>query len=355
MMQSMTTHNDLMLSNGGIEIAKHVLIALSVQRRTQKQYDELHGFRSDTEAIGALHCERVEGIWKAQGRQVLAMNPELTGELQMATSTKIEPEVFRHLPYRDPLVVFPGGVEVPSWRGEESHRVLGFFTGGRSGEGMAVGGWKTRADMESEFDRVVRTTSTHDPDIERFGVIIVNEVTDYRAGVPVFEFNRISFPLDRGHSLEDHVERMIYDYGWSHAEINGSPTSIERRADYMRAQLGLVMGSLMYLASTVLDVQPVPKSRVARAWRGADSKPPTMINVGWTIGPALSKARRAAEESASSGGTGTGQRPHQRCAHFKTVWTGKGRTIPKTVLIAPYWVHRDRLGLTETKTVRAVS
>ena len=355
-MQSMNTHNDLTLSNDGIEIAKHVLISLSRQRRMQKQYDDLHGFRSDTEAIGALHCDRVEAIWKSQGRQVLAMNPDLTGELQMATSTKIAPEVFRYLPYRDPLIVFPNGVEVPSWRGEETHRVLGFFTGGRSGEGMTVGGWKSRADMETEFDRVVRTSSTHDPNIERFGVIIVNEVTDYGVtGRPVFEFNRISFPLDRTHTLEDHVERMIYDYGWSHAEINGSPTSVERRGNYMRAQLGLVMGSLMYLASTVLDAQPVPKSRIARAWRGTEGKPPVLTNIGWKIGPALSKARRKAEESASLGGVGQGQRPHQRCAHFKTVWTGKGRSIPKTVLIAPYWVHRDQLGMVETKTIRAVS
>ncbi|MEX1211103.1 MAG: hypothetical protein WEA35_09570, partial [Candidatus Nanopelagicales bacterium] len=126
------------------------------------------------------------------------------------------------------------------------------------------------------------------------------------------------------------------------------------RQAFMRAQLSLALGSVMYLCSTVLDAEPVPSSRIKRVWDAKLSKVPNLINVGWRIGPALSAARAEARQKEATSQPGRTLPPHQRRAHFKTVWTGQGRTTPKTVFIAPYWVHKEQMRLVDTKTVRAV-
>lgn len=68
----------------------------------------------------------------------------------------------------------------------------------------------------------------------------------------------------------------------------------------------------------------------------------------------MTAARAQARDKEASEQPGRTLPPHQRRAHFKTVWTGEGRSVPKTVFIAPYWVHKDLLHLVDTKTVRAV-
>ena len=345
----------LTLSTGGIETTKTILAAIDNQRRLQALREQ-RGLPVDSNAMGTVHCNRVEKLWRREGRQVLAMHPGLTAEVRAATSTKIVPELFRTLPYRDPLVVFPGGIEIPSWKDGEVMRTLGFFTHGRVDHTKA---FAPRSGVSADvlFDEALTVTSTHDPSAGVFSVIIVNTV-EGREGVPMYEYNRIAFPLDQPTTLKDVIDQKVANYGWDESVYTrsnawkGSDAILQQA--FMRAQLGLALGAVMYLCSTVLDAEAVPKSRVARSWNQPNSKPPNLINVGWRIGPALSAARAEARLKEASEQPGRTLPPHQRRAHFKTVWTGPGRSVPKTVFIAPYWVHKELMHLVDTKTVRAV-
>ena len=342
----------LALSTGGIETTKAILAGLAQQRR-KLALRTSHRKPVDSNDLGVVHCNRVEKLWRTEGRQVLSMHPGLTAEVRMATSTKIVPEVFATLPYRDPLVVFPGGVDIPSWNDGETMRCLGFFTHGRSDRAETFNTAAGRTPDEV-FDEAVTITSTHAPDAEVFSVVIINAV-EVPGSAPQVEYNRVSLPLDGPSTLKEIVDRKVANYGWS-SDRGGDWHKGDQIAQqaFMRAQLSLALGSVMYLCSTVLDAEPVPASRVRRAWDATLSKVPNLINVGWRIGPALTAARAEARAKQASDQPGRTLPPHQRRAHFKTVWTGEGRSVPKTVFIAPYWVRKDLLHLVDTKTVRAV-
>lgn len=351
----------LALSTGGIDTTKTILAAMEGQRR-RLQLRQEYGQPVDSNDLGVVHCNRVEKLWRAEGRQVLSMHPGLTAEVRMATSSKIVPEVFATLPYRDPLVVFPGGVDIPSWKDGETMRCLGFFTHGRidntyQNTGMIVR--RPGASADEVFDEAVTITSTHDPDSQVFSVIIVN-VAEKPGREPMYEYNRLALPLDGPTTLKDIIDQKVANYGWSSSGDVGHRSEGWEDADriaqqaFMRAQLSLALGAVMYLCSTVLDAETVPKSRIRRAWGQTDRKVPSLINVGWRIGPALTAARAQYRQKQATDHPGRTLPPHQRRAHFKTVWTGEGRSIPKTVFIAPYWVHKDLLHLVATKTVRAV-
>jgi hypothetical protein len=348
----------LTLSTGGIETTKAILGAMANQRR-QQQARQDYGQPVDSNDLGVVHCNRVESLWRTQGRQVLSMHPGLTSEVRMATSAKIVPEVFATLPYRDPLVVFPGGVDIPSWKDGETMRCLGFFTHGRVDHTYQNSGVMVRTPGKSAddcFDEAVTVTSTHDADSEVFSVIIVNLV-EGRGMVPMYEYNRIAFPMERPVTLKEIVDQKVANYGWDGYDRGESWKAADDKIvqqAFMRAQLSLVLGSVMYLCSTVLDAEEVPKSRIKRAWGATTRQVPNLINVGWRIGPALTAARAEARQKEASSLPGRSLPPHQRRAHFKTVWTGQGRAVPKTVFIAPYWVRKDLMHLVDTKTVRAV-
>jgi len=350
---SAPTHTPaLSLTGDGIDTAKQILVGLANQRRTLQLAQEYGVDTIDSNAIGVAQCNRVEKLWRSQGRQVLAMHPELTAEVRMATSAKIEPEVFRTLPYREPLVVFPGGIEIPSWKDHEQMRCLGFFTHGRIDRSDRFD-VRPGATLDEVFDEAVTITSTHDPDSQAFSVIIVNLVTGQRD--PILEYNRVTFPLSGPITLKEIIDQKVANYGWDDKRVNDwrDGDTIAQQA-FMRSQLAAMLGTVMYLCSTVLDAESVPVSRIKRAWGDTTRKPPNLINVGWRIGPALSAARAESRTKQASDQPGRTLPPHQRRAHFKTVWTGRGRTVPKTVFIAPYWVHKDQMHLVDTKTVRAV-
>lgn len=355
----------LSLSTGGIETTKKMLSALADQRYHLELMEPWirrkapHRMREfDEHRIGVEYTDRVEQLWRTQGRQVLSFHPGLANEVRLAKSSKIVPEVFAALPYINPMIVFPEPVDVPSWNNHpERMRVLGAMVHGRASHRTVTG-----------IDEIPALLgSTHDVNYERLGLVIVTEVLDHLTGeLKTYEFNRTSTSGRVPATLAEMVENAVASYGWANtlgsdisAQVSNDGESKLRVPDqdaqraFMQSMYALVLGTLMYLCSTVLDAQPVPKSRIRRAW-GQTRQVPNLINVGWRIGPALSTARAAYRDKEGSALPGRTLPPHQRCAHFKTVWTGPGRTIPKTAFVAPYWVHKDQMHLVDTKTVRPV-
>lgn len=318
----------LTLSTSGISVADEILRACQMQRDELARMDAAYFRRGSPpeyaedvrqQRYAVRYVTETESMWRSEGRQVLAIHPDLLAEVKMSTSTEIAPEVYRAIPYINPMVVFPDPPVLKSWRPGETMRVLGFFVHGRTDSG----------------DDPIALTSSHDPDMERLCITAVMTVEGAKGG-QAYEYNRFSIPLIRALSIEKIVDELAAKYGWM------AESSPDLQQAFLREVYSLCLGTILYLCSTVLDAEVVPRSRVAKS-SGRRMKPIRLTNIGWNIGPTLSRLRR---EANASTGAPTGRRlaPHMRKCHFKVVWTGKGRTVPKTAFIAPYWTGRDRLG-----------
>lgn len=269
--------------------------------------------------------------WETVGRQVLAIHPELVDAIQFSSSSKIVPEVFRTLPYINPMIVFPKPPELFSHTKTEKMRVLGFICYG-----------KTQIP-----ERVV---STHDPEAVSMCAELVIEITG--GGEPLFECDYISFPLDgKPFTLNEAVEGVLSRFSWQHGQDE------KDKNRFMREVVKLTIGSLMYLCSTTLEAERVPRKTVIKSMNPIPRKPFSFYRVGWGIGAALSRSRVTIniDNPSTQLKPGFEQDPQHRKAHFKTVWTGPGSMIPKTVFVAPYWTRLERLGLTGVNTVRKVA
>lgn len=287
-------------------------------------------------------------MWRREGRQTLAMNPDLMQEVTLATSDKIYPEVLRALPYLNPLVVFPGNQMVEGWGfNNERMRLLGYFTYSiRSMEDRKVGS------LDDEIDWVF---NTHDPDANHFGVMIIFDVLDEAGRVIDMEVSGITIPLEGNpKTLSQMAEECSNRYTFQ----NPSTVDPDAARKWMTKTLKVVIGSLCYLSSTVTDVKRVPGKAVAkRQNKTLSRKPLSLYNVGWTIGAALSKhrAQRKANTNPSQQGDPTHQQdPQHRKAHFKMQPYGPGRAYRRVCFISPYWTHRELLGLEGVNTARKV-
>jgi hypothetical protein len=92
-------------------------------------------------------------------------------------------------------------------------------------------------------------------------------------------------------------------------------------------------------ASTTLEKRGRPDKRWTNGTGTKASNPPRMIKVDWRLGPAFHTARRVAA------GTPAGGRrrptPHQKRGHFRSYWTGQGRTTQVLRFIKSFWVNLD--------------
>jgi hypothetical protein len=325
--------------------------------------------------------------WRAQGRQTLSMHPEIAAATKLATSDKIPVEVLRALPYICPMVVFPDPPLMPTWRGyanagngelmpyaETWMRMLGFLT--YSFDPVLTreaydGPQSPTRDLLEATNRMVR--STHDPDTRDFGAIVIFEILDETGKRVDMEAASISTPFAQVATLaelvEDQAQRFVF------ADIESGRPELQRLkqitqqiteslADKKRVKswfeevFKTVMGSLLYLCSTTLEAERVPSSATRKLAKNTIArKPLSLYRIGWTTGAALSTLRQERMmlgEPSQMGDLAHQQDPQHRRAHFKTVWSGPGRTIPKTVFVAPYWTHRERLGVVGVNTARRV-
>ena len=341
-----------------IKVAEKMLVRIDGEMTRVRQYVEasprlrraldahasaelLARWRADGEAIKK---------WRHEGRQTMAMHPELVDEIRLSTSDKLYREALRALPYINPLVVFPAGDQVMvGWKSgaQERHRLLGFFTYGLSSHPQTH---PSLILQENHLDWMVNTS---DPDATYIVILLISEVINEIGEVIDIEVASISIPFDEEPmTLKEMVTDGVQRYAWNDSV---DPVAAEK---WYAQVLKVCLGSLFYLASTVTDVERVPAKVVAkRSNKAISRKPMSMYQVGWTIGASLSKARaqRRASLSPSQQSDLTHQQdPQHRKAHFKMQPYGPGNSLRRYTYISPYWTHRERLGIQGLNTARRV-
>lgn len=320
----------------GLKTARRVVAELDDELRSMERAKERYthdaDVPSDIRAMipGWASSSFVLNQWRARGRQALLIHEGLMDEIRLSTSSKVIPEVFRTLPYLDPLIVFPEPPVLHSHAVGDTLRALGFFCHSRTPDG--------------------KPSSTHDPEAVTFCAYAVVEGTTAEGEV-FTECDNISFPMDgEPFTLGEAVNRLVNTFHWE----NRSELDDTKARRFMRDLSRTVIGSVMYLASTTLEAERVPRKAVSKTL-GTSRAPLSAYRIGWTIGASLSASRKAVgRDTPTSQTEGREQEPQHRRAHFKTVWTGEGSSTPKTMFIAPYWTHLEKLGNQGVNTARPV-
>lgn len=325
------------LTTSSLKTAQRIVAAFEHERHSLRHAEQTRRGQSLSPAdVDMLNTWKVSSDvlteWESVGRQVLSVHPELIEQIRLSSSSKIEPAVFRTLPYFNPMVVFPDPPELLAHTEGEKLRLLGFVAYGKT--------------VMPE-----RVVGTHDSTAVSFDAEVVIEVTGNVE--PTLEYDSISFPMDGpAFTLAEGVEQVLAKFLWRCGDADR-----ERSKAFMAGLTKLVIGSVMYLCSTTVEAEKVPRKTVDKSLSGLRRRPFSLYRVGWQIGAALS-ARRVAidvDEPSSQPKPGYEQDPQHRRAHFKTVWTGPGSRVPKLVFVAPYWTHMERLGPKGVNTVRKVA
>lgn len=333
--------------------------------------------------LSVMSSKHVVDQWRAEGRQSLAVHPEIVRDMRMATSDKISGEALKALPYINPMVVFPdppaflvrqvdadfdgsiyhgaNGQELTADEfyvdGEQVVRMLGFICYGKKPTD-AYNPLVEELGMELSARQDRTLCNTHDPDADYLGVMVICESLNAKGVLVATEMNTLSIPMVGMNTIAEMCDGIIEDFKWAYADDQiPRDGNTEAGHEYLARVLRTVIGTLMYLASTTLDAEKLPRKATAKMRPTMIArKPLSMYKVGWTLGSALSRYRAAAREVTPSqqGDITHQQDPHQRKGHFKMQPYGPGRVFRRLTYIAPYWVHRERLGERGINTARRV-
>ncbi|MFE5565689.1 hypothetical protein ACFQ68_11920 [Amycolatopsis japonica] len=267
--------------------------------------------------ITALAIRR---IW-ASSRIVYALHPQMLAELADSSSEQLPGPIFGYLPHTDPLVSFPEPIPTTTPDGARG-RILGFYVYGSAG-------------------RPRQLCSSHDEDRDRLGLMFVTALNDERGKRIDTDLTRVTIPVGDGQfTVDQAVDRTLAAF----AVEPGMLMLSDRMRTWLTELVRTAVNVLLYLCSEEPDtlvVRPAGQRR-SKGKSGKAGKPARMIKVGWRLGPAFHTARRVAANAPAE--TGTGRRrpnPHQRRGHFRTYWTGHGRTTPILRFIKPFWVNLD--------------
>lgn len=214
--------------------------------------------------------------------------------------------------------------------------------------------WEVALAEYEAIEGIVSTTS--DGTAPMLGVTAIFEVLDSRGRVVDTEASSLSwaFSLEAKtlrEMVDEQVERFVF-----FDQDSGSLRPGVKKA-WIREVFKIVLGTMMYLASTTLEAEKVPASATRHLRHTIARRPLSLYRVGWTTGAALDRYRREQVDlgnESQMGDLSHQQDPQHRRAHFKTVWTGPGKTIPKTAFVSAYWTHRERLGEQGVNTLRRV-
>ncbi|MFI9507160.1 hypothetical protein [Nocardia sp. NPDC052566] len=282
----------------------------------------------------AVQSAAIASMWRATSQTALLVDATLTEELLRSTSDALPTTVLRRLPYINPLVVFAEPVPSHAVDGRPS-QLLGFFVDGA---------WGTH-------DRLDALGSSLEAPI--VGAMMVSEVCD--GSTVTHEIHRLALPVTADRvTITDLITETIKHIA-IHTVDDSEPAAAPTR-QCLTHHLQVAVNTLLYLCAEDPDIQPIgptkPKSNRASTNNGKRrSRATEVVHVGWRIGAHLRLLRRRATEAQPGSNRGGWKHPpRQRKGHWRIVWTGSGRETSKLKWIAPYWIHRDQLGLPTTKS-----
>lgn len=342
-----------LISNGDIiRITQKILKAVEISTHDAEGIRDGYlaapseGFNHNTVNRSAV----VGRIWRKQGRQVLAMHPAISEEVAMDNSDHVSAEILRtELPYMSPLVVYPQPPTFDGYRGRETMQLLGFLPYSYNRQMMLDAQDHQRPqDLYGLFEGC--HFHTHDPEGDTFGMCVFFKIGNARPGEQGtgYETATYSIPFSNEGTMRETVEQALSQFKY------GELVDASRACQFTRQVLSTIIGSLFYLCSTSIEVEPLPKSRAA-AMRGPSMpKPPKILKVGWKMGAALTRYRREMSQIQSRG-MGLERGPQHRKGHYKWQPYGPRNTLRKWIRVSPYWTHVEKLMATEgTTTVHKV-
>jgi hypothetical protein len=350
--------NELVSTTAAIESAEKILRCAEGQvpyARSIRDGERLSASASMKASI--IRTDDAVRLWRQVGRQTLVMHPAIVEECRVASSDRVPGEVLRHIPYQNPMVLFADPPTFTSWvtdtgatphwkvpyHEEAAMRLLGFIAYGLT-DGVEFGDPAAySADM----------TSTHDPDAQFFAADLIFEVIDSQGHHLDVEMSSVSLRFTESGTLRETVEYCLRRFGLDASMPLDGNDALKR---WWREVMSTVVGTLFYLCSTTLEAEKVPASATAHLKKTVVRKPLSLYRVGWTTGAALTRYRQSRRQWKPSEQSDVRheQDPQHRRTHHKVVWTGKGRTIPKTAIVWAYWTKKHLLAQQGTNTIRRV-
>lgn len=333
--------------------------------------------------LNIVRGARVAKIWRSEGRQTLAVHPEVVEAVSRASSSKFSMELLRAIPYINPMVVFSEPPVIKSWRrgaqaeswaqysNEDTMRLVGFML------------WAKRSVLspslrQPSFPEVLQAsidevTTTHDPTAIDLAILCYFEVYDSSGKKIDGEMASLSVPFTGIYSLKELVadQAQRFAFAGKILGLGAEGSSETSRLQWFTEVYKIVLGVILYLCSTVLDAERVPTVATKHLTKSIARKPLSLYRIGWTLGAALTKYRQSILKGTGSqmGDIRHQQDPQHRKCHFRMQWYGprqahacelmRGRCDcdgrhREWIFIAPYWTHRERLGIYGTNTVRRV-
>lgn len=281
-----------------------------------------------------VHAAAVAKRWRANSQIACLVDPTLTEQLMTAASDVLPTGIFRQLPYASPLIVFAAPIPCRT-TDDRAARLVGFF----------VCGLKDLDTTQAAFCDIHTEADT-------LGITTVLELTD--GGPGGHELNRLAIPLDADRlTLPEYIAHAAHNHPMD--TVTALSATEESVRSCLQAVLRPVLGALLYLCTADADIDDPSDTETATTGTarrsGGKRRARTrtaFVAVGWRIGARMRRVAAATQTGRPTAGTGRTHAPRQRRCHFKVVWTGAGRRLPRTVFVLPYFIHKDQIGLAAT-------
>lgn len=273
----------------------------------------------------AVQDEVIVRRWRRH-RIVYAVHHDLADALIATDPDSRVPcgDLLRMLPHPDPFVAFPRPISMRAAGTDEEVRYVGFYVYGMNAHDQGV--------------------STAAPSARRLSLMCIGVVYGQDGeprrsprGILDLVYARMSLPAE-AMPHRDVVLDVFRRFTVRDRDASDTPS-----ADVsVPALLQVALPVLIYLCAQNADRELAAPKEVTRrrGRRAAPGRLPTVVKLGFRLGPKLNAARRAAE---ASGGDGTGRRmrPHVRRAHWHTFRAGKGRQDTVLHWLPPIPVHPE--------------